>query len=154
MYQAFEIYQDKSRWANRLMNAYNSFEKYWNKDLVKNSPYFKGVLWPVPAYSSVQLHRDRITMGFMYMYLLGSMLMIGAVEWAALACFVALLVPHLLQSAFTHIGALKDNASYLEYGHYSLMTQQAVSDGMILVMMVMAGLVFFNKMNHQATAKL
>jgi hypothetical protein len=80
-------------WAQRLMNSYNSFEKYWNKELVKNS----SVLWPVPIYGNVQLHRDRITMGFMYFYLLGSMLMIsGKGEFTYLSCLVALFVPHLL----------------------------------------------------------
>lgn len=92
-------------------------------------------------------------MGFMYMYLMGSMIMIGGNEWSCLGCFVALFVPHLLQSSFVHIGNLRDNANYLMPGQYSLAQQQAVIDALILVMLLMAGLQYFNKLSHDAATR-
>jgi hypothetical protein len=51
-----------------------------------------------------------------------------------------------------HIGNLRDNANYLMPEHYSLGQQQALTDALILVMLVMAGIQYYNRSKYEAAA--
>lgn len=36
LYQAYEIYYNKEKWASSFYSAYGNFEEYWNKHFKKN----------------------------------------------------------------------------------------------------------------------
>jgi hypothetical protein len=36
MYQAYEIFFNKEKWAGSLYSAYGNFEEWWNKQLIPN----------------------------------------------------------------------------------------------------------------------
>lgn len=36
MYQAYEIFFNKEKWASSFYSAYGNFEEYWNKHVVKS----------------------------------------------------------------------------------------------------------------------
>ena len=96
IYQAYEIFMNKDKWASSLYSAYGNFETWWNK-------HFKRLVMEEFAYTMPDQHdlypyKAKITLGLGYLFGVGSLLLLTGEKWSALI----ICIPHLIVSVITN----------------------------------------------------
>ena len=93
IYQAYEIYSNKDKWASSFYSAYGSFETWWNKQFKR--VMMKEFAYDMPDQRIFNPYRAKIAMGMGYCCAFGSLLLWTGEKWAAMI----LLIPQIIYSA-------------------------------------------------------
>lgn len=90
LYQAYEVFFNKEKWASSLYSAYGKFEEYWNKHLRKR--LINEFSYSVPAQKAVYPYKYKASLIMGYLYGFGGLFLWTGERWAPLI----LLVPHTI----------------------------------------------------------
>ena len=93
IYQAYEIYTNKDKWASSFYSAYGSFESWWNKQFKRTM--MKEFAYDMPDQSLLRPYKAKIALGMGYGCAFGSLLLWTGEKWAA----AILLIPQFLYTA-------------------------------------------------------
>ena len=96
LYQAFEIYQRKDKWASNLYSTYGAFESWWNKQ-------FKRVImnefaYTMPDQKELYPYKAKATLVYGYVCAFGSLLLLTGEKYATLL----LVYPQIFYSVIFH----------------------------------------------------
>ena len=96
LFQAYEIFMNKDKWASSFYSAYGNFEMWWNK-------HFKRLVWNEFAYEmpdqrDMYPFKAKVALALGYGYGFGTLLLLTGEKWAALI----LCIPHLIVSVITN----------------------------------------------------
>ena len=96
LYQAYEIFFNKEKWASSFYSAYGNFEEYWNKHLIKS--LMKEFQYKMPVQKQLYPYKQKAAMFTGYFYGFGSILLWTGEKFAPLI----LIVPHVVQMALVN----------------------------------------------------
>lgn len=96
LYQAYEIYNHKDKWASSFYSAYGNFEEYWNKHFKKN--LMRELQVSMPKQKELYPYKLKAAMIMGYLYGFGSLLLWTGEKWAT----VILIVPHIIQTVLVN----------------------------------------------------
>ena len=96
LYQTYQIFMFKDKWASSFYSAYGNFETWWNK-------HFKRLVMEEFAYTMPDQHdlypyKHKVTIGIGYAFGFGSLLLLTGEKYSALL----LCVPHVIVSVITN----------------------------------------------------
>ena len=127
IYQAYEIYFNKEKWASSLYSAYGNFEEFWNKNLKKN--LIKELQYGLPKQKEVYIYKHKAAMIMGYLYGFGALLLLTGEKWASLI----LIVPHLLQTVLVNSPSAQLNISKYNSQQQSLELDLIILAGLIML---------------------
>ena len=96
VYNAYEIYIAKDKWASSFYSAYGNFESWWNKQFKRK--LMKEFAFTAPDQKELYPYKIKVTMIIGYMYTFGTLLLLTGEALAALI----LVVPHFVVSLVTN----------------------------------------------------
>ena len=90
LFQAYEVYASKEKWASTFYSSYGSFESWWNKQ-------FKRTLMPEFAYTmpdqkELYPYKNKAALFFAYFYAFGSLLLLTGEKFASVIIMAAAIV--------------------------------------------------------------
>ena len=96
LYQSYEIYSNKDKWASSFYSAYGAFESWWNKQFKRL--IMKEFAYTMPDQKELQPYKAKVALGMGYGCAFGSLLLWTGEKWAAMI----LLIPQILYSAIVN----------------------------------------------------
>lgn len=109
LFQAYEIFFNKEKWASSLYSAYGNFAEWWNKS-------FKRIVWnelayTMPAQRDFYIYKHKATLILGYLFGIGSLLLLtGEALGAAIV-----MVPHAVYALLTN--APSQATSFTGFNH-------------------------------------
>ena len=96
LFNVYEIYSNKDKWASSFYSAYGNFESWWNKQFKRT--LMKEFAFTFPDQKELYPYKSKVTMIVGYAYGFGSLLFLTGETLAALI----LVVPHFVVSLVTN----------------------------------------------------